>query len=277
MPSPVLIFYMTGMKKYFILFSAVAALLLLCALIVKLRYSERFRIAWNHTRYFYDGRHTLKGEPRAVIFDLDGELWVRDKHSGSFMRFVPGSGIELSGEQNLSMSSSREGERVMYKLRPQWASDAAHDHSPPLQELPTNGYYLYFEQRLYSNDTVISYYKDAAYGPGGLFFTEPESGQHIAQSNYSTVYVPVPEKESFAGPSNWLWAAAANKRYVDNAVTGSNAQSAWDTRYMRVTAVPESRFSPGNPGDCAVNQKYLYLYQSSSTGWLRISADTGWQ
>jgi len=268
---------MSCTRKYVLCLAALIVILLLAALAVKLRTSERLRIAWNRSRYFYDGRHVLKGNQHAVIFDLDGELWVRDKHAGTFMRFIPGSGIELEGEQNLSMSSARSGRRVMYKLRPQWASDAAQDHSPALPELQTNGYYLYFEQRLYSNDTVLSYYKDAAYGPGGLFFTEPDTGKHIALSNYSTVYVPVPDENSFAGPTNWLWAAAANRRYVDSSVTGITARSAWDTRYLRKTAVPASRFAPGKPGDIAVDKTYIYLYHSASAGWLRISADTNWK
>jgi hypothetical protein len=252
-------------------------LLLAGILVVKMRTSERLRIAWNRTRYFYDGRHVLSGNERAVIFDLDGELWVRDKKSGAFMRLIPGTGIELEGEQNLSMSSAREGMRVMYKLRPQRKTDAAHDQSPGNHSLWTNDYVLYFEQRLYSNDTVIAYYKDAAYGPGGLFFSDPSTGEHIARSNYSTVYVPAPETGSFAGPSNWLWAAAANRRFVETAVTGTAAQAAWDNRYLRKTAVPAARNTPGKPGDIAVDDRYVYLYHSSSTGWLRVKIDTGWR
>lgn len=263
-------------KSLLLILSAVLVLLLAGMLALKLRSSERLRIAWNRNRYFYDGRHVLKGSERAVIFDLDGELWVRDKKSGAFMRFIPGAGIEFEGEQNLSLSSARTGMRVMYKLRPQRKTDAAYDHSAGIRPLWTNDYFLYFEQRLYSNDTIIAYYKDAAYGPGGLFFTDPSTGGHIAYSNYSTVYVPVPETDCFAGPSNWLWAAAANRRYVETAVTGTAAQAAWDNRYLRRTAVPAARDAPGSHGDIAFDDTYMYVYHSPSTGWIRVETDTGW-
>jgi hypothetical protein len=266
------------MKRSVVFVPGTILVLLLAGLfILKLRISERFRIAWNRTRYFYDGRHTLKGNERAVIFDLDGELWVRDKKSGAFMRLIPGAGIELEGEQNLSMSSARDGIRVMFKLRPQKKAEAEHDRSSGSLPLWTNDYFLYFEQRLYSNDTIIAYYKDAAYGPGGLFFTDPSSGDHIACSNYSTVYVPSPDTGSFAGPSNWLWAAAANRRYVETAVTGTAAQAAWDRRYLRRTVVPAARNAPGRPGDIAVDDTYVYVYHSPSTGWIRIKIDADWQ
>ena len=165
----------------------------------------------------------------------------------------------------------------MFKLRPQHAADARADWRDAVWRPDTNEFLLYLEQRRYSNDTQVSYYKDAAYGPGGLFFVEPDTGAHIARSNYSTLYVPAPTEGAHAGPSNWLWAAAANRLFVEATVTGDAAQAAWDARYWRRVPLPSSRSAPGMPGDLACDGTHVYLYPSASSGWLRIRLDTDWQ
>ncbi|NLF38856.1 hypothetical protein GX586_05385 [bacterium] len=262
------------MKRTILAITAAACTLMLAgALAYKVYWSEQARLYWNHPLHFFDGRHTLAGDAGAVTFDLSGELWVRDRRSGTFIRLVPDAGIELSGEQGVSLSSSRQGRRVMYKLRPQFAADAAPDWKDAAWAPSSNDYYLYFEQRAYSNDAVLSYYKDCRYGPGGLFFVDPATGAHIAGSNYSTLYVPSPDAPA-AGPSNWLWAAAANRAFVEAAVTGGAARAAWDQTYWRRVQPPARRTAPGEPGDLATDGTFIYLY--SSSGWLRFKADSVW-
>ncbi len=156
------------------------------------------------------------------MFDLAGELWVRDFRMNDYIRLIPRSGIELCGEQNLSLSSARSGLRTMYKLRPQYSVQARDDY------------------------------------------------------HSRTVYVPSPDSASFAGPSNWLWAAAANRAYVDAAVTSAPARSLWDSRYYQRVPVPASRSAPGAPGDLACDGTNLYLYHSRQSGWLRIRSDPAW-
>lgn len=237
---------------------------ILAALVWKLWTSEQLKIAWNKPIYFYDGRHKLSGTEKSVIFDLKGELWVRDKASGKFVRIIPNSGIEFCDEQNLSFTSSRTGNRRMMKIRPMMSNDAGNDYKNSLWVNNTNKYMLYFEQRNYSNDNLISYYKDFAYGRGGLFFVNPETGKHIAHENFSTVYVPEPTEEKYAGPSNWLWAAAANRKFVEESVAG------------KITAPPEKRTSPGNSGQIAFDDKYMYFYTGQTSGWIRIKIDDNW-
>ena len=221
-------------RRQILLGILLAAGALLCvAFIKKLTVSEQLRIAWNRPRFFYDGRHKLDADSRAVIFDLAGELWVRDRATTQYIRIIPRAGLDLCGEQNVSFVSDRDGQRAMLKLRPQWTVDAADDYSGAPWEFVTNVYQLYFEQRRYSNDVLMAHYKDAAYGPGGLFFVDPATGEHIARSNYSTVYVPTPDSAAHAGPPEWLWAAAANRAFVEEAITGRIAQAAWDGRYLR--------------------------------------------
>lgn len=254
----------------------VIVLALAAGLAVKLYRSEQLRIAWNAPRYLYDGRHKLDADSRAVFFDLAGELWVRDKVSTQFVRIVPRAGLELCGEQNVSFVSARDGQRTMFKLRPQRSDAARDDHAPVTWAPAANQYFLYLEQRCYSNDILCGYYKDAAYGPGGLFFVDPATGAHIAHSNYSTLYVPPPRTETHAGPPAWLWAAAANRAFVEESVTGATAAAAWDARFFRRAAVPTARTAPGQPGDLACDGTYLYVYPSTTAGWLRLRLDATW-
>jgi hypothetical protein len=256
-----------------------AALLLAAAgalIALTLMRSERLRIMWNTPLYLFDGRHKLHGGPAAAILDTPAELWIRSGASGQFVRIVPRAGIELEAEQNISMVSSRKGERTMYKLRPQFAQDAQTDACDAAWHPSSNEFFLFLEQRRYSNDVLVSYYKDAAYGPGGLFFVDPNTGAHVARGNFSTVYVPAPDEAACAGPSNWLWAAAANRQFVESAVTGAPAAAAWDARYFRRVAVPSSRSAPGQQGDLACDGSNLYLYHSASTGWLRVPVEAEW-
>ncbi len=262
------------MKKlyYFLLLVLVLIIVLVLA---KISISERARIFWNKSRYFYDGRHKISGTPESVCFDLDGELWVKNKKTGKFIRLIPNAGIELEGEQNLSLISSRKGDRTMFKLRPQLSKDAEKDYLSGNWKQRTNQYYLFFEQRDYSsNNVLVSYYKDAAYGKGGIFFVNPETGEHIAHDNFSTLYVPDPTEKSFAGPSNWLWAAAANRQFVETAVTGKTAETAWNEKYYKRVKPPENKMSPGEPGDIAFDDNYIYIYHSKEKGWLRIKTDS---
>ncbi len=250
------------MKKILITLICIAAV---TALIWKLWTSEQLRIAWNHPLYFYDGRHKLSGTDKSVDFDLKGELWIRDKFSGKFVRIIPNAGIELSGEQNLSFLSSRSGIRKMFKLRPQWSNNAESDYKNARWFYDTNRFLLYFEQRNYnSNDNLISYYKDCAYGKGGLFFVNPENKKHIAHENFSTVYVPEPNVGNYAGPTNWLWAAAANRKFVEDYVTG------------KIVSPPEKHNSYGEKGQFAFDEKYMYFYTGDSTKWIRIKIDDKW-
>ena len=250
--------------------------LALAALAYKVYWSEQVRLYWNHPLYFFDGRHKLSGDARGITADLRGDLWIRDADSGRFMRLIPNAGIELAGEQNLSMVSARDGRRTMYKLRPQFSASAKDDFRDAAWEPDSNQYRLYFEQRRYSNDTLVSYYKDCAYGPGGLFFVLPDTGEHVARSNFSTLYVPAPTPGAFAGPTGWLWAAAANRAFVEDSVTGGAARAAWDAAYYRKVAPPANRRAPGVPGDLAVDGRYLYIYHSATAGWLRFSCDSAW-
>jgi|GEM_PF-1333419 len=255
----------------------VCLLLGLVALGWKLAVSEQLRIAWNGPRYLYDGRHKLDADSGAVFFDLAGELWIRARDASNvFVRIIPRAGVELAGEQNVSFVSSREGVRRMFKLRPQRAADAASDAHPMAWQPQSNEYHLYLEQRVYSNDELIGYYKDAAYGPGGVFFIDPASGRRIAGENYSTLYVPSPSDECAAGPREWLWAAAANRGFVEASVTGAAAQGVWDARYLRRVPVPAQRHAPGAPGMIAYDASNLYLYVSPEAGWLRVRADQRW-
>jgi len=266
------------MKRWlkWLLTRLVLALLLMAAgaaIALKLTRSERLRIMWNTPLYLFDGRHKLHGDPAAVILDTPAELWIRSGASGQFVRIIPRSGIELEAEQNVSMVSRRSGERTMYKLRPQFAQDAQADVCDAAWQPGSNDYLLFLEQRRYSNDVLVSYYKDAAYGPGGLFFVDPKTGAHVARGNFSTVYVPAPDEAACAGPSNWLWAAAANRQFVESTVTGTSAAAAWDARYFRRVDVPGSQTAPGQPGDLACDGTYLYLYHSAAKGWLRVPAE----
>ncbi|MCX7005013.1 MAG: hypothetical protein NTV22_17295 [bacterium] len=220
---------------------SIIILALIAGLVVKLFYSEQLRIAWNNPRYFYDGRHKVDGDSRAVFFDLAGELWVRDKVSTQYVRIIPRAGLELSGEQNVSFVSARSGQRAMFKLRPQCSGDARDDYSPMTWAPASNQYFLYFEQRAYSNDVLRGHYKDAAYGPGGLFFVDPATGDHIAHSNFSTLYVPPPTTEAHAGPPAWLWAAAANRAFVETTVTGAMARRDGGGRMGRALLPPQPR------------------------------------
>lgn len=256
---------------------AICLLLGLGALAWKLAVSEQLRIAWNAPRYFYDGRHKLDADSQAVFFDLAGELWVRERRTSNvFVRIIPRAGVELAGEQNISFVSSREGERRMYKLRPQRAGDAAGDTRALAWQPASNQYYLYFEQRVYSNEVLVGYYKDLAYGPGGLFFIDPQTGRRIAGEQYSTLYVPSPADNERTGPPEWLWAAAANRAFVEASVTGAAACVAWDARYVRRVPVPASRHASGAPGMIAYDTSNVYLYVSPESGWLRVRADDNW-
>jgi len=201
---------------------------------------------------------------------------VRDKVSTQFVRVIPRAGLELCGEQNVSFVSARDGQRTMFKLRPQRSDAAQDDHAPVAWAPASNQYFLYLEQRCYSNDVLCGYYKDAAYGPGGLFFVDPASGAHIAHSNFSTLYVPTPRVDAHAGPSEWLWAAAANRAFVEESVTGVTAAAAWDARFFRRVPVPAARTAPGQPGDLACDENYLYVYPSATSGWLRLPLDDKW-
>ncbi len=249
------------MKKIFVILICIVAF---TTLIWKLWTSEQLRIAWNHPLHFYDGRHKLSGTDRSVVFDLKGELWVRDKFNGKFVRIIPNAGIELAGEQNISFSSARTGKRKMLKLRPQWSNNAENDYKNATWSENTNNYLLYFEQRNYSNDNLISYYKDCAYGKGGLFFVNPANKKHIAHENFSTVYVPEPKVETHAGPSNWLWAAAANRKFVEDSING------------QIVAPPKKRTSHGKKGQTAFDDKYMYFYTGGSAGWIRVKIDKEW-
>ena len=268
---------MTGhtriVARYAILCAALAVVVWLA---IRLARSERLRIAWNGARYFYDGRHKLHADSAAVILDTSGELWIRDAGTGEWVRIVPRAGVDLAGEQNVSFSSARSGARTMYKLRPQFDDDARADATHAAWPPPSNSFSLYIEQRHYSNDLLVSYYKDCAFGPGGLFFTRPDTGRHVAQSNFSTVYVPEPVPGSGAGPDAWLWAAAANRRFVEHTVTGPVARSTWDHRYLRRVAAPASPSAPGAPGDIAWDGTYLYLYSGQGAGWRRVALDATW-
>ena len=245
------------------------------AFFVKLYKSEQLKIFWNRSNYFYDGRHKIYGTPQSVNFELDGELWIKNKKNSKFIRLVPDAGIEFQGEQNLSFVNDRNGNRTMYKLRPQLSKNAEKDFLSGNCLQNTNQYFLYFEQREYSsNDTLISYYKDAAYGKGGIFFVNPETGNHIAHDNFSTLYVPEPSEKSYAGPSNWLWAAAANKKFVENSVTGKIAESVWNEKYYKRVIPPENKMSPGEPGDISFDDNFIYIYHSKEKGWLRIKTDS---
>ncbi|MCX7846551.1 MAG: hypothetical protein N2595_00745 [bacterium] len=251
--------------------------LALVALGWKVSVSEQVRIAWNAARYFYDGRHKLDGDARAVWFDLAGELWVRARDaSGMYVRIIPQAGVELVGEQSVSFVSGREGVRRMYKLRPQRADEAARDTRPLGWEAERNEYRLYGEQRVYSNEVLVGYYKDFAYGAGGIFFVDPRSGERVAGRHYSTVYVPAPSDEGGAGPREWLWAAAANRGFVEASVTGSLAREVWDRRYVRVAAAPSSRWSPGEVGMMAWDGTNVYLYVGSEVGWVKLKVDEMW-
>jgi len=248
---------------------------MVAALDYKLSTSERVRILWNGTRYFYDGRHKVSGSPQSVNFDLDGELWIKNKKTGKFIRLIPDAGIELEDEQNISLTSSRKGDRTMLKLRPQFEQNAENDYLNGSWQQKSNQYYLYFEQRQYSsNDVLTSYYKDAAYGLGGIFFVDPETGKHVAHENFSTLYVPEPTEKSYAGPSNWLWAAAANKQFVETTVTGKIAEAVWNEKYYKRVNPPKNKMSPGNPGDIAFDDNFIYIYHSKNKGWLRIKTDS---
>ncbi len=249
------------MKKFLIILSCI---LIGSALVWKLFTSERLRISWNNSLYFYDGRHKLSGTDESVDFDLKGELRVRDKFSDKFVRIIPNAGIEFCDEQNLSFSSSRTGNRKMLKLRSQWSNNAENDYKDANWISETNKYLLYFEQRNYSNDNLISYYKDLAYGRGGIFFVNPETGKHIAHKNFSTIYVPEPKEGSYAGPTNWLWAAAANRKFVEETVAG------------KITVPPKKRNSPGKRGQISFDDKYMYFHTGSSSGWIRIKIAEDW-
>ena len=254
-------YYTIIMKKILLLICFIAV----AAFVWKLFTSEQLRIVWNHPLHFYDGRHKLSGTDKSVNFDLKGELWIRDKTSGEFVRIIPNAGIEFTDEQNLSFSSSRTGERKMLKLRSQWSNDAEKDYKSAEWVYKTNKYLLYFEQRDYNNDDLISYYKDFAYGRGGLFFVNPENGDHIAHKNFSTVYVPEPKVESYAGPTNWLWAAAANRKFVEESISNI------------ITTPPKKRTSSGKKGQMAFDDKYMYFYTGDSTGWIRVKTDQEWE
>ena len=242
--------------------------LLIIALAWKLWTSEQLRIAWNHPLFFYDGRHKLSGTDRSVNFDLQGELWVRDKASGKFIRIIPNAGIEFCDEQNISFSSARDGKRKMLKIRPMRAADAENDfkisEKSPIAN-PTNDFMLFFEQRNYDGDNLISYHKDFAFGNGGLFFVNPETGAHIAKENFSTVYVPEPLEKNYAGPKKLLWAAAANRKFVEDYVDG------------KIVPPPKNKFASGKKGQLAFDENFAYFYIGKSNGWIRIKIDKKWK
>jgi len=241
---------------------------------IKLYKSEQLKIFWNKTIYFYDGRHKVYGTPQSVNFDLEGELWIKNKKNGKFIRLIPDAGIEFENEQNLSFVNQRSGNRTMYKLRSQLFKNAENDFLSRKWQPNTNQYFLYFEQREYSsNDFLISYYKDVAYGKGGLFFVNPQTGEHIARDNFSTLYVPMPNEKSYAGPSNWLWAAAANKKFVEISVTGKTAETVWNEKYYKKVKPPENKMSKGESGDISFDENFVYIYHSKEKGWLRIKVD----
>ena len=265
---------MKNMKKNLLIFLLLFSFLAV-AFFLKLYKSEQLKIFWNGTKYFYDGRHKVYGTPQSVNFDLDGELWIKNKKNGKFIRLVPDAGIELEGEQNLSFVNDRSGNRTMYKLRPQLSPNAKKDYLSRKWLQNTNQYFLYFEQREYSsNDTLVSYYKDAAYGKGGMFFVNPETGNHISHDNFSTLYVPEPTDTTYAGPSNWLWAAAANKKFVENSVTGKTAESVWNEKYYKRVNPPENKMAIGEPGNISFDENFIYIYHSKQKGWLRIKTDS---
>jgi len=217
--------------------------LLIIALAWKLWTSEQLRIAWNHPLFFYDGRHKLSGTDRSVNFDLQGELWVRDKASGKFIRIIPNAGIEFCDEQNISFSSARDGKRKMLKIRPMRAADAENDfkisEKSPIAN-PTNDFMLFFEQRNYDGDNLISYHKDFAFGNGGLFFVNPETGA-------------------------LLWAAAANRKFVEDYVDG------------KIVPPPKNKFASGEKGQLAFDENFAYFYIGKSNGWIRIKIDKKWK
>ena len=106
--------------------------------------------------------------------------------------------------------------------------------------------------------------RDCAEEAGLPKLVNPETGKHIAHENFSTLYVPEPKAGSYAGPTNWLWAAAANRKYVEEAVAG------------KITIPPKKRNSPGKRGQTAFDEKYMYFHTGNSSGWIRIKIDEDW-
>lgn len=265
------------MKKYFLFI--LFCLVCLALITLKLYRSERLRLWWNTPLYLYDGRHTITANSSGIDFRTPGEVRVSPplSQSNAAIRLIPSGGIDLAGEQSVSFSAARAGKRMQYRLRPQLPENARDDLISRTHFPTQETWRLYFEQRDYNATHLIAYYKDAAYGPGGLFFTDPRTGAHIAHDNYSTLYVPSPEDNSHAGPNEWLWAAAANRAFVESRMTGTLARAYWDARYCRRVKVPAHSHSPGTPGDIAWNEQYFYFYVNKTTGWKRVQfTDDTW-
>lgn len=257
---------MTARRTLYVL----ATITLIIIVALTLYRSEQLRLWWNVPLYLYDGRHKISADSSGIDIATPGEVRITAAHTDAYIRLIPFSGIDLSGEQHISFSETRSAARHQYRLRPQHTFDADTDYALPATFPTQQTWQLYFEQRAYDGTNLLYYYKDLAYAPGGLFFVNPRTRVPIAPDVYSTLYVPTPEDNTTAGPNEWLWAAAANRAFVEMRVTGALARTTWDERYTRRVAPPAARHASGKPGDIAWDDIYFYIYISPETGWKRI-------
>ena len=73
--------------------------------------------------------------------------------------------------------------------------------------------------------------------------------------------MPEPKTDTYAGLTNWLWDAAATRKFVEEAVAG------------KTIAPPKKRNSPGKGGQTAFDEKYIFFHTGSSSGWIRIKIE----
>jgi len=159
------------MKKLLIGTLILIALVLLG---IKLYYSEQLRIAFNRPKYLYDGRHYLTGDERGARFYLKDQLLLASESGGTDrwekgIRLVPGGGIEMIGEDSLSFTTSRKGERRMLKLRPMKKEDAEKEKTAAIPE-SEEGWGLYLERRLYEDDKLKGLERDLLIDENGAGF-----------------------------------------------------------------------------------------------------------
>lgn len=142
---------------------------------IKLYYSEQLKIAFNRPKYLYDGRHYLTGDEKSALMLVRNELLIARGEEASnrwekAVRVVPGGGIELTGEDSVSFSTSRKGRRGMLKLRPMKKEDAAKDKEKPIEDPGEWG--LYLERRTYDGDELTGLERDLLFdGSGASFLT----------------------------------------------------------------------------------------------------------